>query len=462
MSQPVRQHPAFAAFAADFSGTLLTDGAAYDEARVLHNGMIDSHPALIAQCATPKDVSAALAFARDAELEVAVRAGGHSVAGMSTVDGGVVIDVRPMNSVTIDANAKTARVGGGATWGEFDRVAQEHGLATPGGRVSTTGVAGFTLGGGSGWIERSYGMACDNLISVDLVLANGEQVTASATDHPDLFWALHGGGGNFGIATTFEFQLHEVGPLVYAGLMGWSAAAAHDVTVAFRALIDGAPDALSGAVACLTGPPEEFVTAHLQGEPVVAAVVCWLGDHDKGAELIAPLRALQPDFDLVGPIPYADFQCMLDDPPGLRNYWSAEYLAELTDDAVATFLKTSQEMPSPTSQNLLACWGGAVARLGSDTPMAKRDAKWVFHPFATWTDAADDAVNIKWARDANAMMAPFSTGGVYLNFIGDEGTDRIRAAYGEDNYARLAEIKGRYDPDNVFRGNQNIKPAVPA
>jgi FAD/FMN-containing dehydrogenase len=461
MSSPVRQHPAFAAFAAAFSGALLTDGPEYDEARVLHNAMIDAHPALIAQCASPDDVAAALAFARDAELEVAVRAGGHSVAGMSTVEGGIVVDVRPMDTVTIDAAAKTARVGAGATWSQFDRAAQEHGLATPGGRVSTTGVAGFTLGGGSGWIERKYGLACDNLISVDLVLANGEQVTASTAEHADLFWALHGGGGNFGVATSFEFELHPVGPVVLAGLMLWPAAAGPDVATAFRDIVESAPEELGGAFVSLTGPPEEFVPQHLQGQPAFAVAVCWIGEHDEGNALLEPLRALVPEADLVGPMPYADFQCMLDDPPGLRNYWSAEYLAELNTDAIATYFKTSTAMPSPTSQNLMAPWGGAVAREAADTPMSKRDAKWVFHPFATWESAADDAINIAWARDSNAAMRPHATGGVYLNFIGDEGQDRIRAAYGEENYRRLAEIKAQYDPENVFRGNQNIMPAVP-
>ena len=457
----VTTHPSYDAFADRFSGALLgPHDPRYDEARELFNSMIETRPALIAQCASAEDVAAAIAFAGDAGLEIAVRAGGHSVAGTSSVEGGLVIDVRPLDSVEIDPKTKRGRVGGGVTWAPFDRAAQEHGLATVGGRVSTTGVAGLTLGGGSGWLERQYGLTCDNLISVDLVLASGEQVTASKDSHPDLFWALHGGGGNFGVATSFEFQLHDVGPIVHAGLIAWGAESGDEVLHAYRAIAEGASEKLATAAAFVTGPPEPFVPEHLQGEPVFGIMWCYFGPASEGDALIAPLRALGPEFDLVGPMPYADFQCMLDDPPGKRNYWSAEYLAGFGDDAIAAFVKSSSEMPAGFSQNLMVPWGGAVARVTeADTPMTNREAAWVFHPFGVWEGAERDAEHIRWAKDALATMRKYATGGIYLNFIGDEGQDRVRAAYGERNYTRLAAIKRQYDPDNIFHRNQNIKPA---
>ncbi len=454
-------HPSYAAFARRFSGALITpDDPRYDDARELFNSMIETRPGLIAQCETVADVAAAIEFAGDSGLEIAVRAGGHSVAGQSSVDGGIVIDVRPMDEVRIDPQRRRGRVGAGVTWARFDAAAQAHGLATVGGRVSTTGVAGLTLGGGSGWLERQYGLACDNLVSVDIVLASGVQVTASKDSHPDLFWALHGGGGNFGVATSFEFELHSVGPIVHAGLLAWPAASADEVLPAYRDLAAAAPAPLATGTAFLTGPPEPFVPEGLQGQMAVGIVWCYFGDPDTGDDLVAPLRALHPDVDLVGPMPYAEFQCMLDDPPGKRNYWSAEYLADFDDDAIAAFIKTGVDMPLGFSQNLMIPWGDAVAAAtDTDTPMTNREAAWVFHPFGVWEGAARDAAHIAWAKDALATMRDHATGGIYLNFIGDEGQERVRAAFGEKNYARLAQIKRRYDPDNIFHRNQNIKPA---
>jgi FAD/FMN-containing dehydrogenase len=262
-------------------------------------------------------------------MAVAVRAGGHSVAGFSTNEGGLVIDVRPMKDIRVDPEQRTVTVGAGVTWGEFDRATQEYGLATTGGRVSTTGVAGLTLGGGSGWLERSYGLTCDSLRSVDLVTADGTPVTASATEEPDLFWALHGGGGNFGIATSFTFDLHPLGPAVLAGLMLWPGDAGRELTVTYRDFMEAAPDALGGALVMLTGPPEPFVPDHLQGTTVAGVAVLWAGEVADGIEAIAPLRDLRPEVDLAGPMPYADFQCMIDDPPGFHQYWSGDYLDSL-------------------------------------------------------------------------------------------------------------------------------------
>jgi FAD/FMN-containing dehydrogenase len=461
MGKSAETIPAHRELAHRFSGRLVTaDAGDFEEVRALHNSMMDARPALIAQCATPDDVSAVLGFAASSNHELAVRAGGHSVAGMSSVAGGVVIDVRPMNRVVIDPADRRAQVGAGATWGDFDRAGQPYGLATTGGRVSTTGVAGFTLGGGSGWIERQFGLACDSLLSVDLVLANGSQITASQSSHPELFWALHGGGGNFGVATSFEFALHPVGPEVLAGLLLWPADAAPDLCRAYSAFAAGTPEQLGSALAMLYGAPEEFIPAHLQGRLLCAIALCYNGRIGEGEPVVATLRDLAPEVDLVGPMQYADFQSMLDEPPGRRNYWGAEHLATLGEDAVTAFVESGTEMPSTLAQSYLIPWGGAVARATAmETPMTNREAAWVFHPFGVWESATDDEENIAWAKRSIRRMGPFSTGATYLNFMGDEGSDRVRAAFGPVNYERLAAVKTEYDPANVFHRNQNIKPA---
>ena len=431
----------------------------YDERRALFNGMIDGRPRLIATCDSAADVVAALSRAAADGLEIAVRAGGHSVAGMSTVDDGLVIDVRGMKQIDIDPQRRPAKVGAGVTWGEFDAAAQQHGLATTGGRVSTTGVAGFTLGGGSGWIERKHGLACDNLIGVDLVTADGREVRADESTNPDLFWALHGGGGNFGVATSLEFKLHAVGPILMAGLMAWPFEAAADVGRAYLEWAAGAPDELGSGLVLLTGPPEEFIPPHLQGQKLVGIAACWCGDDALADEVVAPMRALSPEVDLVSRMPYAELQKMIDDPPGFRNYWSADFHDEFDEKTLDVFIESAETIPSPMTQQIVFPWGGAIARLGSATPMAQREALWVSHPFAMWEDPADDDRAIAWVREFRANIAPFTNGGIYLNFIGDEGEERIRAAYGPASYDRLAAIKAEYDPDNVFHRNQNIRPA---
>jgi FAD/FMN-containing dehydrogenase len=436
------------------------DDARYDESRAVFNAMIDRYPAVIAKCATPADVAGALELARREDLAVAVRAGGHSVAGLSVNNGGMVIDVRPMKQIEVDPLARTVRAGAGVTWAEFDAATQQQGLATTGGRVSSTGIAGFTLGGGSGWAERTFGLACDNLISVDLVSATGEQLTASETEHPELFWALHGGGGNFGVATTLEYQLHALGPTVLAGLLLWPGSEGRDVARVYRDLAADAARELGSGLVFLTGPPEEFVPGDLQGTTVAGMALLWVGDPAEGQDAIKPFLELQPAVNLVGPMPYSAFQQMIDDPPGMRNYWSADYHDEFDDDALDVFIQYGCERKSPYSQQILLPWGGAVADRGeSDTPMANRSVRWITHPFAVWDDTASDEANIAWAQAFRRDIARHTTGGIYLNFIGDEGQDRIRAAYGPANYARLASIKADYDPGNAFRGNQNIQPA---
>ncbi|MCD6725865.1 MAG: FAD-binding oxidoreductase [Solirubrobacteraceae bacterium] len=434
----------------------------YEEARALFNAMIDRHPAVIAQCASVGDVESAVRFGRDGGLTTAVRSGGHSVAGMSTVDDGLVVDLRNMKAIDVDPERRTVRCGAGVTWGELDAATQVHGLATTGGRVSTTGVAGFTLGGGSGWLERKHGLACDNLIAVELVTAASDRVRASESEHPELFWALHGGGGNFGVATAFELQLHPLGPTVLGGLMLWPGERGREVAEAVREEIEGGPDELALAVVYLTGPPEDFVPPELQGRLCCGIALLWAGsDPGDGEPHARRLRELEPAVDLVGPMPYAELQRMIDDPPGLRNYWTADYLDELSDGAIDVFASHSERMPIPSAcQSIMFPWGGQVARVSPDeTPMARRDAEWVSHPFVLWESAADDERHLAWGRGISAALKPFTSGGVYLNFIGDEGQDRVRAAFG-DGYDRLSRIKSLYDPDNFFHLNQNIRPAV--
>jgi FAD/FMN-containing dehydrogenase len=436
------------------------DSPEYDESRKLFNAMIDRRPAVIAQCSTPTEVAQALQHARDNELPVAVRAGGHSVAGMSTHDGGLVVDVRPMKSIEVDANNRTVTAGAGVTCGEFDRATQQYGLAMTGGRVSTTGLAGFTLGGGSGWLERAYGFACDHLVSVDLVTADGEQVTASAQENPELFWALHGGGGNFGVATSFTFALHELGPTVHAGLMLWPGDAAPEISRGYRDLALKAPDAVGSALVYLTAPPEPFVPEAMVGKMAVGMAWIFAGDAGEGSERAKPYRELNPAVDLVGDMNYADFQCMIDDPPNLYNYWSADYHNELTDDALDVFIDSAHSLPGPHSQQLIARWGGAVGGPAAQTtPLQNRNANWVSHPFGIEETPEGGQEAKAWVKRFRHDIAPYATGGVWLNFVGDEGQARVQAAFGNENYVRLSQVKRQYDPDNVFRGNQNIPPA---
>jgi FAD/FMN-containing dehydrogenase len=447
-----------------FGGKVVRPGGTeYEEARTLFNSMIDKRPALVAQCTGPEDVAAALGFGRRHGLEIAVRSGGHSVAGVSLCDDGLVIDVRPMKQIEVDPQRRTARVGAGCTWSELDRATQEHGLATTGGRVSTTGVAGLTLGGGSGWLERKHGLACDNLISVELVTADRSLITASEDEHPDLFWALHGGGGNFGIATAFTFRLHPVGPQVLAGLLLYEPERGRDLLRLTRDVMVDAPEELGPALAYLTVPVDDELPVHLHGRLVSAIALCYAGPVEHGERVIEPFRDLGPQADLVGPVPYADFQCSLDDPPGYRGWWTAEYLHVVTDEAIDAIHAHSLRTPTPTpSMSFIVPWGGAVAGIAEDdTPYTQRDATWVVHPYASWEDSADDDDAIGWARDFRDEIQRFSSGGAYLNFIAeDEGEHRVRAAFGAEKYRRLAAIKAHYDPDNVFRGNQNIKPAA--
>jgi FAD/FMN-containing dehydrogenase len=379
---------------------------------------------------------------------------------MAVIDDGIVIDLRRMNGVHVDPETCTAIVRGGATMGHLDRATQPYGLMTTGGRVSTTGVGGFVLGGGSGWFDRKFGLACDNLVSVQLVTAAGGLVQASEDENPELFWALHGGGGNFGVATSFTFRLHPL-PVVTAALLLWPPDAGPGVARAYRHFMDAAPDEVGGGFLYLTGPAEEFVPEHLVGKMACAVLVTYAGPEAEARKVIGPMLELGHDGEMIVEVPYAELQCMLDDPPGYRNYWSAEYLDSFPDDAVDVFCQRANDMivPSP-SQHVLLPQGGAVARGLTDYPIPWRQAAWVIHPFGLWEDPADDERGRQWARALQADMKPWSSGAVYLNFIGDEGEERVVAGLGQDNYRRLAAVKARYDPENVFRLNHNIKPSA--
>ena len=447
-----------------FHGDVITPGQEpYDEARTLFNSMIDKRPAVIAQCAGADDVVQALKFAREAGLEIAVRGGGHSVAGAALIDGGLVIDLRAMNAVSVDPDARTATVAGGATMSHLDRATEPFGLATTGGRVSTTGVGGFTLGGGTGWLDRKLGYACDRLLSVDLVRADGQRLRASEDENPDLFWALHGGGGNFGVATSLTFRLDPV-PVMTAALMLWPADSGPAVMRRYRDVVESATDDVSGGFFYFTGPPEDFVPADLVNKLTSAALITYAGTEAEAKRFIDPLLELAPAGQMIVEVPYAELQCMLDDPPGQRNYWSAEQLSQLPDAAVETFCARAADMIVPSSsQHVLFAQGGLAGRQGHEWPTPFRGAPWVVHPFGVWSDPGDDQRGRQWVRDVRADMLPWATGDVYLNFIGDEGEDRIAAAFGP-HYERLGRVKAEHDPGNVFHVNHNIKPAptVPA
>ncbi|MGC0341857.1 FAD-binding oxidoreductase [Streptomyces sp. SLBN-8D4] len=460
MASPSKAGAALSALREDLAGDVFApDDPGYDEARTVFNVMIDRRPAVIAQCVDEDDVVRAVRFGRDLDLPIAVRGGGHSVAGMAVNDGGLVVDLRHMRAVVVNPAAEAARVAGGATMSDLDRACEPHHLATTGGRASTTGVGGFVLGGGSGWLDRWCGLAVDNLLGVDLVTADGERVHASADEHPDLFWALHGGGGNFGIATALTLKLHEL-PEFSIALLLHLPEFGPEVTRTFRDVIAAGPDQASGGVLYFTGPPEEFVPPHLVGTLLCGALLTYAGGEAELRKTAEPLLALPHVTEIVGAMPYADVQCMLDDPPGMRNYWSAEYLTGAPDDFVDAFCARADALPVPTgTQHVLFPLGGAIADGPREFPVPYRDAQWVVHPFGIWEDPADDERCVRWVRDVRTEVQPWSTGAVYLNFIGDEGADRVVAGVGTENTRRLSEVKRRYDPDNVFRFNHNITPA---
>jgi FAD/FMN-containing dehydrogenase len=448
----------------NLSGTLLTpDSPGYDEARTIWNAMIDRHPGLIVRCTTPGDVSRAVRFARAHDLLVAVRGGGHNIAGNAVCDGGLMIDLSPMRAVRVDPAARTARVEAGATLAEGDSATQAYGLATPLGVNSTTGIAGLTLGGGFGWLSRRFGLTIDNLLSAEVVTADGEAVRASATDHPDLFWAIRGGGGNFGVVTSFEFRLHPVGPEVLSGLIVHPLAAARDVLRFYRDFLPTTPEEFVCWFVLRKAPPLPFLAPEWHGREILGLAMCWSGDIAQGGRVAAPLRAFgKPLADVVAPHPYTAWQTVLDPllTPGLRNYWKSHDFLALSDGLIDVFLDYTRKIPDPNTEIAFAQLGGAVSRVPANaTAYTHRDAQFVVNVHGRWEDPAKDSGCIGWARELFRAAAPFATGGAYVNFLTEEEGERVRAAYGS-NYDRLAELKRRYDPGNLFRMNQNIRPAA--
>jgi FAD/FMN-containing dehydrogenase len=449
-------------FEGAFAGELIAPGhARYGPARRVWNGMVDRRPALIARCAGEDDVVAAVRFAREHGLPVAVRGGGHNVAGNAVCDGGVVIDLSAQKGIHVDPAQRTARAQPGVLLGELDRATQASGLATPTGNVSMTGLAGLTLGGGLGWIARKHGPACDNLLSADVVTADGTLVSAGADENPDLLWGLRGGGGNFGVVTSFEYRLHPVGPQIIAGGVVHSFEDAPEVFRFFADFVATAPDELSVTASTFRASPAMPIPPELHGELVTVLAVCYAGDLDAGERVLRPLRSFgRPVADLIAPMPYTALQSGSDAayPNGQQNYWKSHYIDEITDDAIATIVEHAPRMSSPLSSFYFQHLGGAISRAGADTAaFGHRDAVFDFAILTVWRDPAQDAEHVTWARDFFTAMAPHATG-VYVNNLGSEGADRVRAAYAPATYERLVALKETYDPHNVFRLNQNIAP----
>jgi FAD/FMN-containing dehydrogenase len=442
---------------ASLHGALLQPGgAAYDVARKVWNGMIDRRPALIARCAGVADVIAAVRFARTHQMLVSVRGGGHNVPGVAVCEGGLMIDLASMRSIRVDPLRHTARAEGGATWSDFDRETQAVGLATTGGAISHTGIGGLTLGGGLGWLAGKHGLACDNLLSVDLVTSEGTVVVASATENPDLFWGLRGGGGNFGVATSLEYQLHSVGP-VLAGPVLYPFAKAKEALILYRDFAASIPDEVNTLGALLTSP---------DGDPVAAIAVCCNGSPKAGDNVLRPVRAFGPPLvDEIAPTPYCKIQTLFDEAfiRGRRYYFKSNFVRGISDEAIETLVEHFAAAPSPLSLVYFQQLGNAANRVSATaTAFSHRDALCEWGCDAVWLDPEVDAVNIRWARGLAEAMRPFTTGSDYVNHIGletEEGTDRIKAAFGA-NYERLAALKSKYDPTNLFRHNQNIKPTV--
>ena len=439
----------------NFRGELLTSvDPAYDQARKLWNGMIDKRPAAIARCASTADVISAIKFARSNNLAVSVRGGGHNVAGKALRDGALAIDLSPMKGLRVDPKMKTARAQGGVTWGEFDRETVAFDLVSTGGTVSTVGIAGLTLGGGIGWLMRKYGLASDNLVSVDIVIADGQFLTASESENADLFWAVRGGGGNFGVVTSFEYRLHELEPIT-AGTVLYPFTMAKDVLRFYREFTSSAPDSVTTMAGVVNGP--------VAGEKAVWIGVCHSGPATEGERLVRPIKEFGPPVvDMIGPIPYTALQTMADAnyPSGDRNYWRSNYLTELTDEVIDIVVARSDILPSGAGTSpFFEHMHGAVGRRDEQhTAFSNRAAKYNFTVLSVWKDSGEDDKNIKWTRDFGDAMKPWATGAGYVNYMtDDEGAERIRATY-EVNYERLVAIKKKYDPTNFFSGNQNITP----
>lgn len=449
--------------AARMRGALLGPGqAGYDDARRIWNAMIDRRPALIARCTGAADVMAAMAFARRQRIPLAVRGGGHNIAGSALCDGGLVIDLSAMRTVRVDPKARRAVVAAGATLGDVDHETQAFGLATPLGINSTTGVAGLTLGGGFGWLSRRLGLSIDNLLSADVVTPDGNLVKASVKENPDLFWAIRGGGGNFGIVTAFEFKLHPVGPEILAGLIVFPIAQARTVLQKYRGWIPKMPRETNVWAVLRKAPPLPFLPAAVHGTEVLVLALAHTGKVERGRRIAGTLRRFgKPVGEQVGEMPYAQWQQAFDPllTPGARNYWKSHNLKELSDGILDCAIEYAGRLPSPHCEVIFAVLGGQINRVARDaTAYAQRDAEFVLNVHGRWESPAEDERGISWSRELFRAAAPFATGGVYINFLTQDESDRVRAAYGS-NYDRLARLKGKYDPTNLLRQNQNITPS---
>jgi FAD/FMN-containing dehydrogenase len=440
---------------------ITADDPGYEQARAVHNGMFDKHPEVVIRAGQVADVIAGVNFARDSGLELAVRGGGHSAPGFGTCDGGVVIDLSPMRTVYVDPKARTARAGGGATWGDFNYATHVYGLATTGGIVSTTGIAGLTLGGGIGYLARPYGLSIDNLRSAEVVTADGRVLMASEQEHADLFWALRGGGGNFGVVTSFEFQLHPVAD-IYAGIFFYELESARDLLKFFADFISDAPESYGAFPAFQIAPPLEFIPADRVGDTFCAAIVHFAGPLEAGERAMEPFRAVAPVVaEMAGPMPYPALNSAFDAlfPKGIRSYWKGSFVTELTDAAIDQHLIYGPKVPEVAATMHLYPINGACHRVGADeTAFAYRDATFAQVILAAWHDPALDEQRIRWVRDYYQATAPFSEPGGYVNFMADDDSGRVEDNY-RGHYKRLAEIKRAYDPGNLFHLNQNIPPA---
>ncbi len=441
---------------------VLPGGAGYDEARTIWNAMIDRRPGLVVRCLGPADVIQAVRFAAEQGLLTAVRAAGHNIAGKAVCEGGLLIDLSRMRSVHVEREAATAWVEPGATLGDFDRETQAFGLTTPTGINSTTGIAGLTLGGGFGWTTRKFGLTIDNLISADIVTADGEIRRASECENPDLFWALRGGGGNFGVVTGFEFRLHPLGPEVTSGLIVHPFDRASELLPAYRAFVAQAPEELTTWAVMRKAPPLPFLPEEWHGREVLIFAACYAGDMAEGERALAPLRAVgDPIVDVIGPHPFAAWQAAFDPllTPGARNYWKSHDFEALSDEVCAKLVDYAGRLPSDETEIFIANLGGAMARVANDaTAYGGRGANFVLNVHTRWREAADDGRCIAWAREFFAATEPHSMGTAYVNFLSEDDEQRLPGTYGP-NFARLAEIKAKYDPHNLFRVNQNIQPA---
>ncbi|MBU0637224.1 MAG: FAD-binding oxidoreductase [Planctomycetes bacterium] len=450
------------AFKAGFSGPVLgPDDAAYEETRKIWNAMIDRRPGLIVRCTGTTDIVHAVRFAHQHQFLISVRGGGHNIAGLAVCEGGLMIDLSLMKGIWVDPQGRTARAQAGCTLGDVDRETQLHGLAAVLGFVSATGIAGLTVGGGFGYLTRKHGWTCDTLVSMEVVTATGEVVRAAADENAELFWALRGGSGNFGIVTSFEYTLFPVGPEILGGAIAWRAEDAKEVLEFYRQFTATAPRETTCVAALRLAPPAPWLPKEIHGKPIILIFVCHSGDIEEGEAIVAPMRAFgKPVADIITRRPYTQMQSMLDatQPKGRRYYWKSHYLPEVDPMAIEVLIDHAARISSPHSAILLFHLQGAIGELPANhSPVGNRDAAFVLNIAGSWENAADDAANLRWARDCFEATQAFSTGGTYINFLNEEeGQDRIQAAYGKPNLARLAVLKKQYDPDNLFRHTKNL------